>query len=225
MKRRQFLLSLASCLAAGLPAVAASVSDDIVAQLVKQGFTDIKVETTWLGRIRILAQRNGGIREIVVNPRTGEILRDLWTAADGTSRSASIVDDVDDTRGTGSEGSAPDADSSDNGSGSGSQDDGASDAGSGGDSQDSGGSDSGGTDDAGSGSGTSDGSGDGSTGGTSGGSDDGSTGGSSGGSDDGSTDDTSGGSDDGGTDSRTGGSLRDRDDEADREHIEIRQKD
>lgn len=213
MKRRQFLLSLASCLAAGLPAVAASVSDDIVAQLVKQGFTDIKVETTWLGRIRILAQRNGGIREIVVNPRTGEILRDLWTAADGTSRSASIVDDVDDTRGTGSEGSAPDADSSDNGSGSGSQDDGVSDAGSGGDSQDSGGSDSGGTDDAGSGSGTSDGSGDGSTGGT------------SGGSDDGSTDDTSGGSDDGGTDSRTGGSLRDRDDEADREHIEIRQND
>lgn len=49
----------------------------LVAQLEKAGYTIEIVSTTLLGRIRIDATRDGIRREIVINPRTGEILRDF----------------------------------------------------------------------------------------------------------------------------------------------------
>lgn len=64
-------------------AVAASYEDSVVAQLRAQGYKRISVETTLLGRVKISAVLNGGRREIILNPRTGEVLRDLWIAADG----------------------------------------------------------------------------------------------------------------------------------------------
>lgn len=211
MQRRAFILTLAGGLATALPAVAA-FSDDVVVQLAQQGYQNITVSTTWLGRVRILAVRDGGTREIVLNPRTGEILRDLWTAADGTQKTVSIVDDVrggDHTSASGdgsgqgsSDGtSGSDTSGTDDGSSSGGESgsgDGASSGGS-----DSGGSDSGSSDSGGSSSGTGDGS---TSGDSSGGSDDGGTsGGSTGGSTDGSTSSTDDSGTGTGTDSGSGG--------------------
>lgn len=101
MQRRAFLLSFAAAMTAGLPALADSAADPaqhVVVELTQQGYSNIKVYWTWLGRLRILAHRNGGTREIVLNPRTGEILRDLWTAANGSQGTVSVLDDVNSPR-------------------------------------------------------------------------------------------------------------------------------
>lgn len=50
----------------------------IVSQLRTQGYQQIMTERTLLGRVRIVALQNGTQREIVLNPRTGEVLRDAW---------------------------------------------------------------------------------------------------------------------------------------------------
>ncbi len=165
MQRRAFVLGLAGVLTAGLPALADNRLDpatQVVAELTRQSYSDIKVYTTWLGRVRILAHRDGGVREIVLNPRTGEILRDLWTASNGSEQTVSILDDVNssnNSRSGSSSGGTSDRKSSAGGTSSGT---------SGGTSTGDGGSD-------GSGDGHSDGggSGGGSDGGASGGTDDG----------------------------------------------------
>ena len=61
------------------PAIAQtrSVQDQIVSQLEQQGFNDIELSRTFLGRIRIEAYSDTLVRELVFNP-TGEILRDYW---------------------------------------------------------------------------------------------------------------------------------------------------
>ena len=79
MKRRVFIMALgASLLAAPAAGWAQSFADRIVSQLRAQGYDDISVSNTWLGRTRIVAQSADGNREIIIDPRTGEILRDLW---------------------------------------------------------------------------------------------------------------------------------------------------
>ncbi|MFN4154743.1 MAG: hypothetical protein ACK4HF_08820 [Paracoccaceae bacterium] len=92
MKRRAFILTMAVGLAAAFPALAAGFSDQVVRQLRRQGYRNIVVARTLLGRTRITATRGGGAREIILNPKTGEILRDLWIAADGRSGGAGLVD-------------------------------------------------------------------------------------------------------------------------------------
>lgn len=57
--------------------------DAIVRQLQAQGYDDIAIGRTWLGRVRIEARSGNAEREIVVNPRTGEILRDYWDDGEG----------------------------------------------------------------------------------------------------------------------------------------------
>mgnify|MGYP006955165040 CR=1 FL=1 len=72
------LRKVAVCLAlAGTPqlALAQSVQDQIVSQLRGQGFTEISLQRTWLGRVRVIALRDDLRRELVFNPQTGEILR------------------------------------------------------------------------------------------------------------------------------------------------------
>ncbi|MBS8229206.1 hypothetical protein [Vannielia litorea] len=80
MKARPLLRSLLICttlaLSAPAPAAAATVTEQIVAQLSEQGFKRIRVSRTLLGRARITASSRDYTREIVVNPATGEILRD-----------------------------------------------------------------------------------------------------------------------------------------------------
>lgn len=83
-----------------LPAAAQTLQEQIIAQLTEQGFDALTVNRTLLGRVRIVAQRGDLERELVFNPQTGEILRDLWvTLAPGGARQVmpQIVDlDTDD---------------------------------------------------------------------------------------------------------------------------------
>ncbi len=109
MNRRILLLGLMStgALAATTgTAMAASFAEDIVAQLTKLGFSNITTETTWLGRIKILASRSDGVREIILNPRTGEILRDAWMPLNEGAPRRTVLDDVGtDDGGSGHDGS------------------------------------------------------------------------------------------------------------------------
>ncbi|MES2914202.1 MAG: hypothetical protein V4753_03685 [Pseudomonadota bacterium] len=93
MKRREFLYGLAAGVAFGAPAMADGVADSIIRQLKRLGFRTVSQERTLLGRIRIVAKRGDGQREIIVNPKTGEILRDLWMpVADGGGGDITIID-------------------------------------------------------------------------------------------------------------------------------------
>lgn len=73
MKRLTTAIVMTLCLS--LP-VQAEVYDPFVSQLQDQGYADITVGRTWLGRIVISANRDDMAREIVLNARTGEILGD-----------------------------------------------------------------------------------------------------------------------------------------------------
>lgn len=64
------------------PVSAETVEESIVRQLREQGFERIRIERTLLGRLRIEAYSSSLERELVVNPNTGEVLRDYWEALD-----------------------------------------------------------------------------------------------------------------------------------------------
>ena len=91
MKRREFLSGLVLGLAAAGPSLAEGVVDSIIRQLRRQGFRSVVEERTLLGRVRIYAERKDGSREIIVNPRTGEILRDLWLPIAGGDGHVEII--------------------------------------------------------------------------------------------------------------------------------------
>ena len=78
MKRRELLGYVGAALLAAAPAFAQSFEDALVAQLRAQGFRQISVSRTLLRRVRIEAESPTQRREIILNPRTGEILRDYW---------------------------------------------------------------------------------------------------------------------------------------------------
>ena len=69
------------------PAMAWSGEADPVAHVLKalrsQGYREIWLERTLLNRVRIVADRSGYSREIVVDPRTGDILRDYSDLQEG----------------------------------------------------------------------------------------------------------------------------------------------
>ena len=75
------------------PLYAQNYEKAILAQLRQDGYEQIVVTTTLLGRIRIVADGAQGQREIVLNPRTGEVLRDVLLLAnladDGVSSGGS----------------------------------------------------------------------------------------------------------------------------------------
>lgn len=119
MKRRRLLKGI--LLAAGvqaltaLPSFAATFVEQVVSQLRAQGFEAIEVERTLLGRTRIAAVSADGSREIVLNPNTGEILRDLWLtqSADGTTKVT--IDDNNADDGKSGSGSGEDGDDDEGG--------------------------------------------------------------------------------------------------------------
>lgn len=84
--RKLLFACLITLSVAGTPATAQSMQEVIVKQLVDQGFTRISINTTFLGRVRIVATSAARSREIIFNPRTGEILRDYWDDLDGGGR-------------------------------------------------------------------------------------------------------------------------------------------
>lgn len=150
------------------PLWADRVRDQIVEQLQQQGYRQIVISSTWLGRTRIVAKGNDQRREIIVNPRTGEILRDFWESDDSDDNTRTLIAPdsriAKDGRATGeSDDDGGDDDSDDDGSdddsGDDGGDDGDSDSGSDGDSDSDG--DSGGDSDGGDGDGDGDGEGEG----------------------------------------------------------------
>lgn len=75
---RKLILTAAALTALTLgPALAQTYELDITAQLRAQGYQNITLSHTWLGRTRIVALLGSDLREIVIDPNTGEILRDL----------------------------------------------------------------------------------------------------------------------------------------------------
>lgn len=73
---RRLLTILLLILGAALPAGAATIEERIAAELQAQGYEILEANRTWLGRWRIVAEKDEIRREIVFNPGTGEILRD-----------------------------------------------------------------------------------------------------------------------------------------------------
>lgn len=97
------VLSLCLGLAAGAEAKspAERLVDDLEDQLEDMGFDVKEVSQTLLGRVRIVAEGRGLWREIVINPRTGELLRDYARPLDpGSGPNAPLLrrnwDDDDD---------------------------------------------------------------------------------------------------------------------------------
>jgi hypothetical protein len=166
MKRILVPLVIAAALA-GPPAHAAT-AEAIVSELRAQGYSQIEVRRTLLGRTRIVATSPGYDREIVLNPSTGVILRDLMRVRNtgGSDGPSSLVSGSGSRDGSGGSGSSRDDFDDDDdssggggsggGSGGGGSDDNDDDGSSGGgdsgggsddnDDGDSGGSDSGGDD-------------------------------------------------------------------------------
>lgn len=73
---RHFLVILVLTFSAVLPAGAVTIEERIAAELMSQGYEILESNRTWLGRLRIVAENDEIRREIVINPGTGEILRD-----------------------------------------------------------------------------------------------------------------------------------------------------
>lgn len=155
MIQRRALLAAAVLLLASTTLARADEVEDIVRWLRGLGFDDVSTSRSLLGRVQIRATGAIGTRELVVNPRTGEILRDVWVDADGKVvrgapyREAEDNGDAGDQHGSDDSGSSGD-DNSDHGGG----DDGGGDDNSGHGGGDDGGSD--GSDSSGSGDGGSD---------------------------------------------------------------------
>ncbi|WP_181366484.1 hypothetical protein [Albidovulum aquaemixtae] len=130
MKRQLSILTLAACLAVPASALADAVSDSIARQLRDQGYGEIAVSRTLLGRTRIVARARDGYREIIVNPRTGEILRDLWRG-EAVSGVEILDSDDDDTNSGSSKSGSSNSGSGSSNSGSGSSNSGSSSSNSG----------------------------------------------------------------------------------------------
>jgi hypothetical protein len=119
------MMTFGAALALAPMARAESYADQIVQQLAGQGFVNIQVEFTLLGRVRIKGQTAQGLREIILNPNTGEILRDMWLDANGNPILPRLVNSNSASNsgsGSGSH-SGSDDDGNDDNSGSGSGDD------------------------------------------------------------------------------------------------------
>ncbi|SHG49247.1 hypothetical protein [Cognatishimia maritima] len=102
MKHRH-LWAAALALAMATPAFANPHVDRIISQLRTEGFEIFETERTWLGRIRIEAEKGNLEREIVINRSTGEVLRDYikvdedWFPDDEDEDDALEEDDEDET--------------------------------------------------------------------------------------------------------------------------------
>ena len=73
---KRLLIIVLLCAASPALADADRVRDYVVRELREDGFSEIRITRTWLGRLRFVARTANRRREIVVNPVTGVILRD-----------------------------------------------------------------------------------------------------------------------------------------------------
>lgn len=118
MDRRFFIAGLMAAIVSATVAGAATFQDKIVHDLRLQGYGDVFVQTTFLGRVRIRATKGDDQREIVLNPRTGEVLRDVLlgrTDQTGTaSKRRGSTAHNESSSGSGSSGSGSSSSSSEN---------------------------------------------------------------------------------------------------------------
>ncbi len=103
MKRRQLLAGLVAGILVPRSVLAQTAEDQVVNQLRRQGYREITLQRTLLGRTRIVATGAAGRREIILNPSTGAILRDYIDRSDSdrdrddrTDRGRDRDDDDDD---------------------------------------------------------------------------------------------------------------------------------
>lgn len=75
--------------AVSAPVMADTISETAVTQLRAKGYSNITVRRTLLGRIRITATTKDTLREVVIHPLTGQVLRDNLTTKNGTRISKS----------------------------------------------------------------------------------------------------------------------------------------
>lgn len=113
LNRRILLIATLSAATMAWPALAASIAENVTAQLLEQGYTVTSVERTLLGRTRIVAVKNGQEREIILNGRTGEILRDFLKRDSSDDGEQKIL--VPRNSGSGSSGSGDDDGTGDDG--------------------------------------------------------------------------------------------------------------
>jgi len=122
MKRWFALLFFAIAVSTSpVQAVASTYEEAIIEQLMEQGFADVQVSKTFLGRLRFVASAGQQRREIVINPYTGEILRDYLyeVTSDGRTRpSAPKIISTGNSGGSGTGGSTGGSGSGTGGSGS-----------------------------------------------------------------------------------------------------------
>ncbi|PKP71485.1 MAG: hypothetical protein CVT82_02615 [Alphaproteobacteria bacterium HGW-Alphaproteobacteria-4] len=106
MKRMKALSLIAALVLTASAAHAESFAERVGRQLRAEGYANITISRTLLGRARIVAVKEDGTREIVIDPRTGHVLRDIWI---GNDRVATLghfaLQDERETRGSDSSGS------------------------------------------------------------------------------------------------------------------------
>jgi hypothetical protein len=73
---KKLLVAIVAFAGLSVPLWAATVEEQVLAALRNQGYVILEQGYTFLGRLRIVAENGRIHREIVVNPGTGEILRD-----------------------------------------------------------------------------------------------------------------------------------------------------
>lgn len=82
--RKLLLAGVVACFA--MPGLAEDLPTLWAKQLIIEGYEDIEIRRTILGRIRIIATKDDAEREIILNPRTGEVLRDYFWRDDDIFR-------------------------------------------------------------------------------------------------------------------------------------------
>jgi hypothetical protein len=113
MNRRHVLFSATTFVLLSTTAARADYVEDVVEWLTGQGYRNIEVTRTFLGRVKIVASKGNGRRELICNPRTGEILRDIWIDADGEIHPPTVTSDSSGSNSGGTTNSSDDDDEDD----------------------------------------------------------------------------------------------------------------
>lgn len=109
------LFVLMLVLAGGMARAAPDYAGRVVRQLADQGYRQIEVRRSLLGKVIVTGSRPGQQREIVIDPRNGELLRDLVRQGAGAPVAAGTVSDSSGHQGRGrGRGGSNDADDDDN---------------------------------------------------------------------------------------------------------------
>ena len=109
------LFVLMLVLAGGMAQAAPDYAGRVVRQLADQGYRQIEVRRSLLGKVIVTGSRPGQQREIVIDPRNGELLRDLVRQGAGAPVAAGTVSDSSGHQGRGrGRGGSNDADDDDN---------------------------------------------------------------------------------------------------------------